>query len=97
MATMTFAKARVEVLAFLGAKGWKVATSDVRTGRPLKVPHATAPDGYVRLYFHPQAVHFTAGNLHSAQEARSLWVDIRQGGVVLLAALNQVLRFERSY
>jgi len=91
---VTYAQAREQVLACLASRGWKVATRD-QNGRALKVPHATSPDGWLRLWFKPQAVHFTEGNQHSAQHARSLWVDIRHGGPTVVDQINRA--FKRSY
>jgi len=90
---MTFTQAREQVLAYLAGRGWKVATRD-QNGRPLKVPHATSPDGWLRLWFKSQAVHFTE-QLHNAHYARSLWVDIRHGGPTVVDQINRA--FKRSY
>lgn len=46
----TFKEARAKVFEFLKKRGWKVADS-------LSVPHATSPDGKVRLWFKAQAVY----------------------------------------
>ncbi len=50
----------------------------LKTG--LKTPHATSPSGAFRLWFKPQAVHFTEGPRHEAGDARTLLydLDIRQ-------------------
>ena len=47
---LTFKEAREVVLGFLKKRGWKVAEN-------LSVPHATSPDGKVRLWFKSQAVY----------------------------------------
>lgn len=67
---MTFAQARGVLLAHLKTKGWAVSEH-------LKVPHATSPDGRVRLWFKPQAVWVSVGS-HTLANARSLWLDIRE-------------------
>jgi hypothetical protein len=46
----TFKEAREKVFGFLKKRGWKIQES-------LSVPHATSPDGKVRLWFKAQAVY----------------------------------------
>lgn len=46
----TFQEARSTVFEFLKKRGWKLAEN-------LTVPHATSPDGKVRLWFKSQAVY----------------------------------------
>lgn len=75
MALPTFAQARATLLAHLARAGWDVRTSS--QGRPLKTPHATSPDGRIRLWFRPQAVHYSLGTHHDANHTRSFWIDIR--------------------
>jgi len=71
-ASRTYAQAQAEILAHLRARGWTVRSD-------LKIPHATSPDGELRLYFKPQAVYYTQGNRHEFKNARSTWVsDIRK-------------------
>ena len=65
----TFQEAKRDVIALLKSRGWSV-----RDG--LKVPHATSPDGAVRLWFKTQAVHRSHGNA-SLGDARSVGYDIR--------------------
>jgi hypothetical protein len=65
----TFQEAKRDVIALLKSRGWSV-----RDG--LKVPHATSPDGAVRLWFKTQAVHHSHGNA-SLGDARSVGYDIR--------------------
>lgn len=48
----TFDQARVEILDHLQKLGWAVNPT-------LKIPHATSPNGHVRLWFKKQAVYFT--------------------------------------
>jgi hypothetical protein len=67
----TFAAARNAVLDKLQKDGWKLSD------RSLKIPHATSPDGQVRLWFKSQAVYYTFGNAHSMNGARSLHSDLR--------------------
>lgn len=64
----TFIQARQEILDYLEARHWTLSS------RSLKVPHATSPDGKVRLWFKAQAVYFTKtdGRMrHDFGEARS--------------------------
>ena len=65
----TFPQARREILLYLKSSGWQV--SDLN----LKIPHATSPDGEFRLWFKPQAVHYTEGNRHSFGDARAMYYD----------------------
>jgi len=46
----TFKEAQQHVFEFLKKRGWKVADT-------LSVPHATSPDGKVRLWFKTQSVY----------------------------------------
>jgi hypothetical protein len=74
---MTFAQARTNLIAFLSAQGW---TTNMRSaqGVPLKTPHATSPDGSLRLWFKPQALWISASKgHHELGNARSTWIDIR--------------------
>lgn len=48
----TFDQARAEILDHLQKLGWAVNPT-------LKIPHATSPNGHVRLWFKKQAVYFT--------------------------------------
>lgn len=65
----TFAKARAAILDELEAMGWDLK-------RDLKVPHATSPDGELRLWFKPQAVWFTQSlgsyQRHDFKNARTI-------------------------
>ncbi len=65
----TFAQARADILDRLRQKQWTVKAN-------LKIPHATSPDGDVRLWFKPQAVHFTCGVSHQAGDARTIMYDL---------------------
>jgi hypothetical protein len=70
----TFAQAKARVMNHLEAQGWRVA-------RDLKVPHATSPDGAIRVWFKPQALYLSVvhgrGLSHTLGMARSLWIDPR--------------------
>lgn len=70
MAKPTFAKQKTAILAHLRTHGWE-------TKPDLKVPHATSPDGRLRLWFRPQAVWASHGSSHDMGSARSIFVDIR--------------------
>lgn len=65
----TFAVARNAIFSVLGQNGWQLSDPI------LKVPHATAPDGSIRLWFKPQAVWM--GESTKLGDAHSLFVDIR--------------------
>lgn len=69
-APRTFMQSHDEILDYLASRGWAVKKS-------LKVPHATSPDGRVRLWFKSQAVYFTNGTHHELGNARSIFVDTR--------------------
>lgn len=74
----TFMDSRGDILDELRRRGWRVVTVSPSM-KPMKVPHATSPDGTLRLWFKPQAVYFTRGNYHDLGSARSLWIeDIRR-------------------
>lgn len=70
---MTFEKARQGIFAVLRNRGWSLKTD-------LKMPHATSPNGNIRLWFKPQAVHYTEGNRHNGNDARAISyeLDIRK-------------------
>lgn len=70
MTRKTYQVAQCEILVYLAELGWTVKDR-------LKVPHATSPDGGLRLWFRPQAVRYTRGNAHVLGNAHSLFVDIR--------------------
>lgn len=69
----TFPQAKEEILKYLQTKGWKVVPN-------LKVPHATNPEGDLRVWFKPQTVYYTKGNNHTLGGARTVSYnfDIRQ-------------------
>ena len=66
----TLKAAKAAILSYLQREGWAVKPH-------LKVPHATSPDGELRLWFKAQAVYYSWGNSHSLNGARSLHTDIR--------------------
>lgn len=80
----TYAQAGTRIRATLSVCGWTIADD----GR--KVPHATSPDGNVRLWFKSQAVYYTH-RIHKMGEARSLHLEIRDLSAVELTA--QAIRF----
>ena len=65
----TYADAKTELLNYLEKEGWKVS------GKTLKIPHATSPEGTLRLWFKPQAIYYTKGTDHSMKDARSIHSD----------------------
>lgn len=71
MAKETYKVANTRIFNELGLNGWKLSTPT------LKVRHATSPCGRVRLWFKPQAIHYSVGDRHDFGMARSLWVDSR--------------------
>jgi len=83
----TYREVREAIFADLRERGWQVSTrAHSREGYPawgkrLKVPHATSPDGEVRLYFKTQAVYADYGSPFSLGTARSLFYDIRSRGM----------------
>lgn len=88
----TFDQARREIREILTAlreAGWTVKSD-------LKVPHATSPDGELRLWFKAQAVHSTEGNRHSFGDARNFGgygFDIREyDGPGFLAQVERLRR-----
>jgi hypothetical protein len=66
----TFKVAKAAILDYLRKEGWKMSG-------PLKIPHATSPDGKLRFWFKSQAVHYS-WEKHKAGNARSLDLDIRR-------------------
>lgn len=66
----TFDEAKKEIMDHLKKEGWDVAPN-------LKVPHATSPDGEIRVWFKSQAVYMSQGKGHSLGGARSMHSDIR--------------------
>jgi hypothetical protein len=66
----TYEVAKSNLLAHLTEQGWKVKEG-------LKIPHATSPDGSVRLWFKSQAIYFS-NDKHDMSNASSLHSDIRK-------------------
>ena len=70
----TFLAARDEILAALRRAGWELSAPG------LRLPYATTPNGVLRLWFKPQAVHSTVlhGSVtrHNASDARSISYDL---------------------
>lgn len=85
----TFARQRETLLKAFADFGWEVTERDYRTGRPLKVPHATNPEGDIRLWFKPQSVyyaHITGQARFDLGSARSIESDIRTTNAEILKA-----------
>jgi hypothetical protein len=73
----TYAKAQADIMAGLEKDGWKVKKTGP-DGKPMKVPHATSPNGDFKLFFKAQAIYKTHGK-GDLGNARSLHLpDIRQ-------------------
>lgn len=70
----TFKQKREELLRGLEAHGFRVK-------EPLKVPHATSPDGQLRFWFKPQAIYYSIGQPHEFNRARSWTDDMRETSV----------------
>jgi len=93
----TFEQARQEALTALKGEGWKVTQG-------LKIPHATSPDGKLRLWFKAQAVWYTFdpdpghGRSHDFKGARSTWMDdIRKmDGQKFLAEVDRFKKWEEK-
>lgn len=66
----TYKQSHARLLLQLMQAGWQVKPD-------LKIPYATSPDGNIRLWFKPQAVHMSIGNAHDFRGARSLWFETR--------------------
>jgi hypothetical protein len=73
----TYAKAQADIMAGLEKDGWKVKKTGP-DGKPMKVPHATSPNGDFKLFFKAQAIYKTHGQ-GDLGNARSLHLpDIRK-------------------
>lgn len=73
----TYAKAQADIMAGLEKDGWKVKRTGP-DGKPMKVPHATSPNGDFKLFFKAQAIYKTHGQ-GDLGNARSLHLpDIRK-------------------
>lgn len=73
----TYLQARDDIWAALARDGWAMSSPS------LKLPHATSPNGLLRLWFKPQAVHYTInsanfapGTRHVATDARAIAYDL---------------------
>lgn len=72
--TRTYKQAQEEILAYLHGLGWSLPN------QRLEVPHASSPDGTLRLWFKPQAVHYTeiedSRQRHDRKNARAISYDL---------------------
>lgn len=67
----TYIEARDDIWAQLEREtGWLLSSS------ALRLPYATSPSGRLRLWFKPQAVHYTVGTNHAQGNARSVDYDL---------------------
>jgi len=67
---LTFRVAQDRILQYLSLKGWGVRGA-------LKTPRAISPDGQTHLWFRAQAVYASTGKYADINNARPLWIDIR--------------------
>ncbi|TFH21763.1 MAG: hypothetical protein E4H03_09880 [Myxococcales bacterium] len=72
---LTYAEARDDIWAALGRAGWELSLPT------LRLPHATSPNGLLRLWFKPQAVYYTSQHAttdrgHTQANARSVSYDL---------------------
>lgn len=58
----TYVEAQDAILAELRRAGWTLSA------RELKIPHATSPNGTLRLWFKPRAVHYTRAYLQGSSD-----------------------------
>lgn len=68
----SFGEARMEIFKALQDAGWTMSSLS------LKVPHATSPNGYLRLWFKKQAIAASEdrGGRHSFGDARAISYDL---------------------
>jgi hypothetical protein len=66
---MTYKQAHIPIFDILRERGWTLKTN-------LNTPYATSPSGQFRLWFKPQAVHYSEGNRHTLNDARSISYDL---------------------
>ena len=72
MPNRTFLQARRDILDTLEHNGWQLSD------RHLKVPHATSPNGEIRLWFKPQAVYVSHGTDFKYARTFAYDLDIRR-------------------
>jgi hypothetical protein len=73
----TYAEARAELIRYLIDTGWEVR--QYQNGRQMATPWAESPNGQFRLWFKPQAVHYTTtsgGMVHTLGSARAISYDL---------------------
>ena len=75
---MTYKEAHNVILNYLLSKEWAIKTR--HRLKPMKVPHATSPDGECRLYFKARAI-YVASSLFGEETVRvKVWArDILEG------------------
>ncbi len=61
---ITFKQARSVILDDLQRKGWTVKT--LHNCSPMKVPHATSPNGTIRLHLKAQAIYIARSSRGTA-------------------------------
>ena len=70
---MTYAQAHNIILNYLMSNGWTLKTR--HRLKPMKVPHATSPDGGTRLYFKAQAIYVASSPSLELKHARPLFAE----------------------
>ena len=77
----TFAEKKDELLGYLKTQGWEVREMGP-SYKPMKVPHATSPDGTIRLWFKTHAIyhasHAYRGGSFDLGSAHSMSSDMRE-------------------
>ena len=68
---MTYKEAHNVILNYLLSKEWAIKTR--HRLKPMKVPHATSPDGECRLYFKARAIYVASSPSLELKHARSLF------------------------
>ncbi len=70
---MTYVQAHNIILNYLLSKEWVIKTR--HRLKPMKVPHATSPDGGTRLYFKARAIYVASSPSLELKHARSLFAE----------------------
>jgi hypothetical protein len=84
----TYLEARDDIMGALNRSGWRLSPAG------LRLPHATSNNGVLRLWFKPQAVHYTtsASGRHEPGNARSISYDLDIRKITPTEFIDQVRR-----